>query len=94
MEAQRTRNLRLEGDCTIATAPATKALLLENLAGGGTLELDLEGVGEADVTLLQLLAAAGRAATEAGGRLRAQGGSRVLSLAREAGFEEFPLAEG
>ena len=58
--------LRLEGDLTVTSAAELRNALLESLALGKNLQLDLESAGAIDVTLIQLLWAAGRSAARAG----------------------------
>jgi anti-anti-sigma regulatory factor len=86
--------VRLEGEVKIASAAALRASLLEALASGTDLRLDLDRATEVDVTALQLLWAAqyearrtGKACTVAGAIPEA-----VLHAAREAAFEELPVA--
>lgn len=64
--------LRLEGELTIYAAEALKATLQDALAGAGAgeLEIDLARVAEIDSCGMQLLAAAKRAALQAGQTLR------------------------
>lgn len=80
--------LALTGVCTLETAVATKHLLQERLQPGKALALDLEGVTEADLTLLQLVIAARRAAEAQGGTLRLEPGAGALvrALAETAGL--------
>ena len=84
--------IRLDGDCGVTSAAELKELLLEGLACGKDLRLDLEGATEIDVTTLQLLWAAGREATRTGFQFSSRVSKAVLSAARDAGFELFPGA--
>lgn len=61
--------LRLIGELTIYTASDTKAMLMERLAEGCDLEIDLSGVTEMDTAGLQLLILARREVEQAGHRL-------------------------
>lgn len=80
--------IRCEGDVAIASAGELKALLLEGLASGKQLRVNLERAGEIDITALQLLCAARR---EAGpGPLVPQVPDSLADIAREAGFGQFP----
>jgi len=79
--------VRLEGEFTIASAPELKALLADWLASRKDLELDLERAGEIDVTLLQLLSAAGREAERAGVRVSIHMSEVAAAAARDLGFE-------
>ena len=58
--------IRLEGGIGVSDAAELKRLLVEGLASGQMLHLDLEGAGEIDVTFMQLLQAALCAADQAG----------------------------
>jgi len=86
--------IRLEGDFTIASAPQLKDLLAEWLASRQDLQLDLAGVQEIDVTLLQLLAAAAREAQRAGVTVAASVSPEAAAEARDLGFERFPGTAG
>jgi anti-anti-sigma regulatory factor len=91
MERQESRSLiRLEGDITLASAAELKGLLLEGLAAGKDLWLDLEHTGEIDVTAMQLLWAAGREADRAGVKIAIRVSDAAGAAARQAGFERFP----
>ena len=54
------------GRLTVSGAGALHRALLEALAAGGRVELALRDVGEADLSLLQLVCAARRSADECG----------------------------
>ena len=58
--------LRIEGDCSIASAAEWKGRLLAWLALGGDLQLDLSNLDNIDATLLQLLVAGEREAARLG----------------------------
>jgi anti-anti-sigma regulatory factor len=78
--------IRLDGEFNVTSAAELKKLLLEGLASGKELRLDLEGASEIDVTVLQLLWAAGRASAGV-----VSGVSEAAAIiARDAGFERFP----
>ena len=81
--------IRLGGEFTLASAAELKSLLLEGLASGNVW-LDLEHVGEIDITLMQLLWAAGREADRTGARMAIRVSEAAAMTAREAGFERFP----
>lgn len=80
--------IRLEGECTVTLATEMKDLLLKGLASGTELRVDLEGAEEIDVTILQLLWAAGRD----GATLSVQPSEAARMAAREVGFSAFPWA--
>lgn len=56
------RDILLEGDMTIANAPATQARFMETLAAGGTARIRIGKIEDVDVTCLQLMCAFHRAA--------------------------------
>jgi len=84
--------IRLEGEFTLASAPELKRLLLEWLESGKDLQLDLERADEIDITLLQLLCAAGHEAARAGLGMVSRVSEAAAAAAREAGFVRFPGA--
>jgi anti-sigma B factor antagonist len=91
MERHETQSLiRLEGDLTVTSAAELKSVLLEGLASGKDLQLDLERAEEIDITVMQLLWAAGREADRTGARIVIHVSEAAGMAAREAGFERFP----
>lgn len=82
--------IRLEGDFTVTSATELKQVLLEGIAAGLDLHLDLEQAGNFDITVMQLLWAAGRDAARAGIKLVIPVTEAAAALAREAGFDLFP----
>jgi len=84
--------IRLENTVSFTSADELKKLLLEGLASGKTLQLDLERAEEIDVTVMQLLWAAEREAARAGRGLVSRVAEAAAAAAREAGFERFPGA--
>jgi hypothetical protein len=80
--------IRLENDWNITSAAELKCLLLEGLEAAKAIEVDLERAQEIDVTLLQLLWAAGRQ----GGRIVSHVPEAAAKAARDAGFAQFPGA--
>ncbi len=91
MDRQESQSLiRLEGEFTVTSATELKERLLECLAAGNNLLLDLERAEEIDITLLQLLWAAGREADRAGAKIAIRLSDAAATAAREAGFERFP----
>ncbi|MDR3699295.1 MAG: STAS domain-containing protein [Candidatus Sulfopaludibacter sp.] len=94
METHELRSLiRLQEDSTVASAAELKRRLLEGLAGGGDVQLDLERLADVDVTLLQLLVAAGREAARSGARLVTRVSPAASAAARGAGFDSLPGCE-
>ncbi len=85
--------IRLQEDSTVASAAALKQRLLEGLAGGGDIRLDLEALEDVDVTLLQLLVAAGREAAHSGARIVTRMSPAAGAAARDAGFDSLPGVE-
>ena len=91
MQRQETHSLiRLEGELTITSAAELKAALLAGLAAGTDLHLDLEHAETIDVTVMQLLWAAGREADRTGIALAGRMSEAAAAMAREAGFERLP----
>jgi ABC-type transporter Mla MlaB component len=78
--------IRLEGEVGLAEAAELKSLLLEGLASGRTLQLDLKRIAEIDVTVMQLLQAALREADQAGTVMTARMSEAAESALRGAGF--------
>ena len=85
--------IRLEGEIDIASAAELKKVLLQALATGAEVRLDVERATELDVTALQLLWAAERAAKGSGRTIAVVGEvpAEILVAAREAGLEKFPV---
>lgn len=81
--------IRLEGEVGLAQAAQLKALLLEWLASGKALKIDLEHAAEIDTTTLQLVWAAALEAHEQQGIILAVS-ERAAEVARCAGFDGFP----
>jgi anti-anti-sigma regulatory factor len=91
MEQQESQSvIRLAGEFTLTSAAELKNLLLQGLASGNDLRLDLEQAEEIDITVMQLLWAAGREADRKGASLAIQMSDAAAMAARDAGFERFP----
>jgi anti-anti-sigma regulatory factor len=91
MERQESQSvIRLAGEFTLTSAAELKNLLLQGLASGNDLRLDLEQAEEIDITVMQLLWAAGREADRKGASLAIQMSDAAAMAARDAGFERFP----
>ena len=84
----------MEGEVNITSAAQLKDVLLQALASAQELELDLERAGEIDVTVLQLVWAAGREAARAGSGFVSRASHAAASVARDLGFDGFPGAAG
>jgi anti-anti-sigma factor len=82
--------IRLAGELTLTSAAELKNLLLQGLASGNDLRLDLEQAEAIDITSMQLLWAAGREADRKGASLAIQMSDAAATAARDAGFERFP----
>ena len=82
--------VRLEGDFTVTSASELKQALLEGVAAGTDLQVDMQGIGDLDITVMQLLCATGRAAARAGIKLIIPVTEAAAATARQAGFELFP----
>jgi anti-anti-sigma factor len=86
--------IRLEGEVNITSAAEVKKLLLQALASGTELRVDLERATELDVTAMQLLWAAEREARASGkgfiltGRIPGE----ISAGMSDAGFEKFMVA--
>lgn len=84
--------VRLEGELIIDCAAELQAQLREALASGAPIQLDFAGVTQVDVTGLQLLTAAERAA-KASGVVWVRSGAVpecLLRAVEEAGWEGIP----
>ena len=82
--------IRLEGESGVTSAVGLKDALLEGLATGTAVQVDLEGIVEIDITAMQLLWAAGREAARSGRRLEMRVPPGAVKAAQEAGFGRFP----
>jgi ABC-type transporter Mla MlaB component len=91
MERQECQSLiRLEGECSVTSAAGLKDCLLEALAAGKIVHLDLEQAGELDIASLQLLWAAGQEAAGSGATITMRLSDAAGAAARVAGFDRFP----
>jgi len=84
--------IRLDGEINIGSAAELKELLLQALASGRELRIDLEHATELDVTALQLLWAAEREArgSSRGFTLAGQVPGEISVAMGDAGLETFP----
>jgi anti-anti-sigma factor len=88
------RVIRLQGPVDIASAAGLKQQLQEALQSGDEIRISLQEVSELDVTAVQLLWAARRAARAAGvGFQVLLPPAEVVGLLAEAGLESFVVAE-
>ena len=85
--------IRLDGEINIGSAAELKKLLLQALASGRELRVDLEHATELDVTALQLLWAVEREArgSSRGFTLAGRVPEEIAATARDAGLEKFPV---
>ncbi len=81
--------IRLEGELTVTSAAELKEVLLVAFANGD-LQLDLERAEEIDISIMQLLWAAGREAERKGVNISLRAPDAVTRAARDAGFEKWP----
>ena len=90
----RPATLRLRGELEVGEAAELQARLLEALVLGEPIQVDLEGVTRVDVTGLQLLTAAERAAASRGAGWVRSGAlpESLRHAAEEAGWERIPFA--
>lgn len=88
------RRIRLEGEIDIAAAADLKRLLEEALRAGCGIRVALEKTTGVDVTVLQLLWAAGREARTSGQVFETDGcvPESVSATMREAGIDPWMLA--
>ncbi len=88
--------IRLEGEIDITSAAELKNVLLEALASGREIRVDLERSAELDVTALQLLWAAEREARGSGRGFTLAGRvpEEILAAMGDSGFETFPVPVG
>lgn len=82
--------IRLEGQITIASAAELKTMLLEWLSAGKDLDLDLEGVEEIDIPIMQLIWTATREAARNGAGVVSRTSRAVIGAVQDAGFPELP----
>lgn len=82
--------LQLEGEFNLTSAAELKRTLLEWLASGKDLQLDLERTEAIDITTMQLLWAAGREAVRAGAGIASRVPEAAAIAALDAGFKRFP----
>jgi anti-anti-sigma regulatory factor len=82
--------IRVEGAVSLASAAELKALLLEGLALGTDIQLDLEQAGAIDIAVMQIFLAAGMEADRLGVKLASNVSEAAAASARDAGFERFP----
>jgi anti-anti-sigma regulatory factor len=87
-EQTETKTLTLDGECTLDRAVELKAVLLEALKDGGDLLLNLEKVTAVDLSFLQLLCSAHRAALNNGNgfALCPSPSTALIEAAESAGF--------
>ena len=81
--------LHLDGELTVTSAVELKGILLAALTEGD-LQLDMERTEEIDITIMQLLWAAGRDAERKGVSFSIRASEAASRAARDAGFEPWP----
>jgi anti-anti-sigma regulatory factor len=80
----------LEGQVTIASAAELRELLLEWLAAGKDLELDLTGAEGLDIAVMQLLWAGAGDAARTGAGVVGRMSEAAIGALRDAGFARLP----
>ena len=86
--------IRLEGQINLTAAPELKTALLEGIASGKDLELDLNAATEIDVIGLQLLYAVAREAERTGKIIQTRWSEASAAAALASGLtqiREFPF---
>ena len=80
--------IEVKGTCTVEEAGRIRALLMERLRETDRIVLDLSGVGEVDLSFLQLICAAHKSALNAKKTLVLDGvpSEPLIRKVREAGF--------
>ncbi|KQT69012.1 MULTISPECIES: STAS domain-containing protein [unclassified Aureimonas] len=88
--------LRAPSHCTIVEADTFRQALLARLSGegAGPVEIDLSGVEDADITLIQLVLAAGKSAEAKGRSLSVTSSPAVADLLSRAGLSGWPMPSG
>ena len=83
------QELKITGSLTICQAASFRQALLEGLAAGSELRVDLSRLSEIDLSGLQLLCSAHQSAEQAGKRLQViDGGNEIFRcVAADAGFQ-------
>jgi anti-anti-sigma regulatory factor len=82
--------IRLEGDVTTASAQELKQLLLQGLEAGTDLHVDMERIGDFDITVMQLLWAGGREALGRGIKATIGMTEAAAVAVKEVGFGPLP----
>jgi anti-anti-sigma regulatory factor len=84
--------IRLDGVVDIACAAELKTQLLDALAAGAEVRVDLDGVADLDVTWAQLIWAAQREAARSGVKFSFSGPvpEKIATALLNAGFQGFP----
>ena len=82
--------IRMEGHITLACAGELRKLLLDWLATGKSLELNLERAEDIDITAMQLLWTAAREAAREGVGIVARATGAVAATVRDSGFAQAP----
>lgn len=85
--------IRLDGRVTIDSAAELKELILQSIASGKPIRLNMEAADRIDIPIYQLLLAAERATQRAGSRFSLEGtvSEEVLRTFHDAGITKFPL---
>jgi anti-anti-sigma regulatory factor len=89
-QSERDWIIRIDGQATLASAGELKALLLEWLAAGKNLQLDLEGAEDIDIPVMQLLWVAAREAALTGVEITCRASRAAAAALRDSGFAQVP----
>lgn len=86
--------IRLEGELDITSAVELKKVLLQTIASGKRLRLEVGAVTDLDITTLQLLWAAARDARRSGLNFTLMGQipKEIATVVADAGFQTFPVS--
>ena len=87
------RLIGLEGQVNVASSGELKSMLLDWISSGKSLHLDLERAEAIDLTVLQLLCAAGREALARGVEMTIRSSEAADRAACDAGFAGIPGSE-
>jgi hypothetical protein len=82
--------IKIDGQASLACAGELKDLLLECLAAGSNLQLDLEAAEDLDIPQMQLLWAAAREAARTGLEITCRASGAVAAAVRDSGFAQLP----
>ena len=87
--------IRLTGDVTITTADELKVFLLQSIASGKEMRINMESATSLDISIYQLLCAAERASKQAGKKFIREGviPEEILNTYKDACVSAFPFSD-